>query len=54
MALAKNDDKLFKALIDGGADIYKEDGRGYSSYYSAINSSNEEIVRISKSLKSPK
>lgn len=53
-ALAKNDDKLFKALIDGGADIYKEDGRGYSSYYSAINSSNEEIVRISKSLKSPK
>jgi len=53
-ALMKNDESLFKALIDGGADIYKEDGRGNSSYYSAINSSNEEIARIAKNITPPK
>ena len=53
-AIIFNDDKSFKALIDGGADIDKEDWLGSSPYYSAINSTNEEIVKIAKSIKSLK
>jgi len=50
----KKDEKLYKALIDGGAELFKEDARGFSSYAAAINSGNEEIARIAKSIKPAK
>ena len=50
----KNDAKLFKMLIEGGADIDKKNAQGYSSYDYAISSKNDTIVEIAKKIKSSK